>query len=399
MLPVSRLRTLSRGTIRTPVVAGVLSSGAAAGEIPGAVVRTTVSDSERDYELRSATLSANGATTELIVAARSKGTRPKPGSLVWVTVDASGRVLSQQNPLGTLSLSSPTAINLRAPDAGSGFVFLRDRGFLLLRTVDGGSRLVRSARSNEPAVIQPVTIRGRSPIINRVLATKDEHLGLVGSIGLPLVAQIDAEGKTITAHVLREEMGAVNAVFDSEGSAVVVGQQGAFEKASVWVGRVSPRGEVLAKTAFPGSPTDITRGSDGTYVVLIQRISADGTEILMRALAPDLSERWTRSLVSRQPPANFFRVAPVRSGGFIVAGAKNRGLWISRVKPDGAEVWTEAQEPIMSLPELERVNKLELVYTVELAWTQDVFVTAYTAFVVEGRDRLAVVRAIRFTAK
>lgn len=375
------------------LLAGMVSVGATDGAIPGAVVRTTVSDSERDYELRGATLSANGATTELIIAARPKGRRSESGSLVWATVDESGRVLSQQNPLETLSPAAAADLSPGNPTAGTAFVFVRGRGLLLLPTVDGRVRLVRLGRSNEPAGVRAVDIGGRSPIIRRVLVTNKEHVVLVGSIGVqPVVTEIDTEGKTIAEYPPRVEgMTAVSAVFESDGSAIVIGEQGRFPNATVWVGRVSARGDVLTRTSFPGRPIDIARGSDGAYVVLIERSSAEGSEILMKALAPDLSERWTRSFMSRQRVTTSFRVAPVASGGFIVAGTKDRGLWISRVKSDGAEVWTETRTPLTS-PEL------EIVSHVELAATQDIFVTAYTAFVVAGREQREVVRTIRFRA-
>jgi hypothetical protein len=351
-----------------------------------------LADAERDYELRAAALSAGGATTEIIMAARPKGRRPGAESLVWASVDAAGRVLSQQNPLTPLSAAEAAGMSLGDPAAGSGLAFLRGRGFLLLTTADGGLRLVRLARPNDPAAVRQINI-GAAPTIRRVLTAGDERLVLVGSVGAkPLVTAVNAEGKTVAEHAPGAEgMTAIGAAFETDGSVVVAAEEGRFPNTTAWVGRVSPQGVVLARKSFPGRPTDIARGSDGTYVVVVDRSGPEGSEILLKALAPDLGELWTRTLVSRQRVAVPFRVAPVTTGGYIIAGAKDRGLWVSRVKADGAEVWTEAHDPLTS-PEL------EIVSHVELTSAQDTFVTAYTAFVVAGREQREVVRAVRFKA-
>lgn len=361
------------------------------GEIPGAV-RTTLADAERDYELRSAALSAGGATTEIIMAARPKGRRSGEESLVWTSVDATGRVLSQQNPLAAAPAAAAARASLRDPEAGRGLAFLRGRAFLPLTAADRGPRLVRLARQNDPAAVSEVKVSG-APNIRRVVAAGDERLLLVGSVGSkPLVTAINAEGKTVADHAPEVEgMTAVGAVSEPDGNVVVAGEQGMLPNVTAWVGRVSARGAVLVKNTFPGRPTDIARGSDGTYVVLIERSGAEGSEILLKALAPDVSELWTRTLASRQRVTIPFRVAPVPTGGYIVAGVKDRGLWVSRVKADGSEVWVSAHDPLKS-PEL------ELVSQVELASAQDVFVVAYTAFVVVGREQREVVRTVRFKA-
>lgn len=371
--------------------ANAAQSGATNGVIPGVVVRTTVSDPESDYGLRGATLSGNGTKAELIMAAWPKGRRSESESIIWATVDSSGRVSSKQNAFGTLSPAAATSLIGHVPASGIGFVFARNRELLLLPKANGGLRLVQLARSDKPALIRDVNIEGRSLIVRRVVAKNNDHFVLLGNVGAqPVIVTVDIDGKTIMEHTLQEEgMTIVSALFEPDGNTLIVGQQGTSINPIAWIGRVSSRGEVLTKTTFTGRPTDIARGHDGNYVVLIERGSADGSEILMRSLAIDLSEQWTRSLVNRQKLVIPFRLAPVGTGGFIVAGIKDRGLWLSRVKSDGAEMWTEAHDPLAS-PELEMVSQ------VELASTQDVFVAAYTAFVVVGREQREVVRAIRF---
>jgi hypothetical protein len=386
-----KMRIVCLATVCALALSGVVPAGATSDTIPGSVVRTTVADAERDYELRGAALSADGATTELMIAARPSVRPADPQSLVWASVDASGRVLSQQNTLEKLSLADAASVNQLTPGAGSGFTFIGGRGLLVLPAAERGIHILRLSRQNESVAVRPVDFGDGSLVLRRTLATSDDRLILVGSLGdKSLLAEISADGRTINAYPPREPgMTAVGAVLEADGNIVVVCEQGGSGASQTWVGRVSPRGEVLAKKSFPGRPTDIARGADGTLVALVEVAGPDGSVVVLKAMAPDFSDRWTRSLISRQRLVTTFRIAPVASGGYIVAGTKDRGLWLSRVRSDGAEVWTEWHEP-------EKSSDLEMTSNVELVSTQDIFVAAYTAFVVAGRRQRQVVRTIRF---
>lgn len=363
------------------------------GAIPGTVVRTTVSDSELDYELRSVALSANGAKIEMSIAAWPKGMRSEPKTLTWVTVDTLGQILSRQNPFKTLSSVDTAKLNINDPSAGTGLFYLRNQLLLIMPSLNRNIWLVRLAHLNELASIRTVYLGGHSPIIHRVLAANNEQIALLGSDGEhPIISQIDIEGKLITQQRLHEQaMTVINVLFEAGGNILVAGEQGTFPNATTWIGRVSPRGEVLAKTSFHGRPSAIAQGSDGTYLTIIERGSSEGSEIVAKSLAPDLSERWTRSLMSHQQLVFPFRAAPVTTGGFIISGRKDSGLWISHVKSDGVVKWLEVHNPLKS-------NELEMVSRVELISMQDIFVVAYTAFVVSGRQQREVVRTIRFSA-
>jgi hypothetical protein len=378
-------------TISALVLAGSYQIGVSEVTFPGAIARTTVSDNLRDFELRGAALSANGTITELIIAARAKGRQSESESLVRTTVDATGRILMERNPIIGLPIADASKISLSNPTIGSAFVSVRNRSYLLLPTKNGGIQLVRLT-NEQPSVIRSLDIGGRSPFIRRVLV-KDEHLVLLGSLGTQaLVTEVDTEGKTVFTYSLPEEgLIAINAVFETGGTMAIIAEKGTLLDATTWVGRISPRGDLLVQKTFAGRPIDIARGSDGTYLLLIERRNTDGSETHMKGLASDFSERWSRSLMSHQRFFTPFRVAPIASGGFIIVGTKDRGLWISRVKLDGTQEWAQTQDPMKS-PELEMVSNLDLVSM------KDIFITAYTAFIVVGREQHEVVRVIRFRA-
>ena len=83
-------------------------------------------------------------------------------------------------------------------------------------------------------------------------------------------------------------------------------------------------------------------------------------------------------LVANQRFVQTFRAAAVPSGGFVLAGVKDRGPWRSRIGASGAEVWTDAQDP--------RTRKeVEIVASIDLLARGDRLAAVYTAFTVEDR--------------
>jgi hypothetical protein len=372
-----------------------VAHGGAVGAIPGIVAETSVSSADDDYQLRSATLSDDGEIIQVIVAASIKGRRSEPHSLLWLTIDESGQVLSRDNLSKTLVTASKGRVDLSRPWAGSNIVAINDRIFVLLPFVSDGLRLVDLSRAKRGDVAgAPVDVLSGSPIIHRVMVNDAGRLVLHGSVrGNSLVAEIDTNGETIHAFPPLPgdgRMTVIGSLFESDGNATLIGERGNYSDPEVWVGRVSAEGEVLKSASFSGRPLDIVRGGDGTYVVLFERSGPERTEIVLKAVAAsDFGARWSRVLVERQLIPHRFEVAPVSSGGFIVAGVKERGLWVSRLDSTGTEIWTYAHDP-------ESSSELEMVDHVDLDWMKDDFVVTYGAYVVVGREQREVVRAVRF---
>jgi hypothetical protein len=352
--------------------------------IPGPVIRTTVSSSTLDYELRGAVLTGTG-TSELLVAARPKDRPAAPESLLSATVDESGRVLSE-NPLAGVSTEE---MNLGSAIENG---FALGNGTVLVPTLDKGLRMVQLERSNDSRRVEAGRIQNQTLLINRILPISDERFAVLGAVrNQPLILEINTEGKTISEYLPRVEgVMPINAFFEADKTAIVVGAQGLTPNTTVWVGRVSPTGEILASISFPGSPKDAARAADGNVAILVESRQAESSQVSMKMVGPNLKELWTRVLVNRQHVVPSFQLEPVSTGGFIVAGVKDRGLWISRVTSTGADVWTEVHEP-------QKSAELEIVNYVTLAARKDTFVAAYSAYVVVGREQRKVVRTIRFT--
>jgi hypothetical protein len=134
----------------------------------------------------------------------------------------------------------------------------------------------------------------------------------------------------------------------------------------------------------------VTELSGGGYAVVTHAAGARGFDVTLRRLGPDLREQWSKPLASDQlNPA--FDVASVPSGGFVVAGSRDRGLWLTHYDANGGVVWTEHRPP--------QPPDAEMIFNMKLLAHGETFALAYTAFRTEGREQRQVVRALTFGVK
>jgi len=240
--------------------------------------------------------------------------------------------------------------------------------------------------------MRPVGFDGVTPLLTRMIQVADNRMVFLGALGSqPLLGEMDLDGVTRRQHILPEEGAtAISAVLERNGSITVLAEEGIAPDVFTWIGRLNARGEITDKKALPGRPLDISALDDDGYVLLVEKMGRQGSDVLVKGLKPDFTESWTRVLMTGQPPVRFFRVAPVADGGFIVAGTKDRGIWVSCFSHNGGEIWTEWQDPRTS-------SDMEMASHVELASDGKTFVVAYTAFIVKGREQREVVRSLRFT--
>jgi hypothetical protein len=346
------------------------------------------------YEIRGVTVRGRDSAAGLILASHHGGLGTAPESLVWATVQAAGAFSLRKDPLSVLG---PQDLDLsRGPgyELGRHLISARGEEILLWPGPHGALRLGRFDRAGGLLGVHAVSAIDGFLTISRVVAAANGHLVLVGNIGIrPMIVEIDMEGRKISQFSpCADGMMAVSAAIDADSSVVAACNEETASGETVWVDRVSRDGTISIKTSFPGRATDIVRGPDGSYLVLAARGTITDSEVFVKGLGSALTEHWTRSLAKNQRPAGVFRAAPTMTGDFIVVGTIDGGLWISRVKADGSDVWTEIHD-------IRNSTDPESVLEVGLAALQDNFVVAYTAFVVEGRQQRQVVRVIRFSAK
>jgi hypothetical protein len=206
----------------------------------------------------------------------------------------------------------------------------------------------------------------------------------------PLVAEITTEGKTIWQQTLDAEPVIIDSARATrDGGVIVLGRRGSVTQ-EVWVAKLSAKGSLERSVTFPARGGAVTELAGGGYAVVTHASAARGFDVTLRLLSVDFSERSNKPIASGQlNPA--FDVAAAPSGGFVVAGTRDRGLWVTQYDSGAAVVWTDHRPP--QPPDVEMVSDLKLL---ERAGT---FVLAYSAFATEGREQRKVVRVVSFGAK
>lgn len=279
-----------------------------------------------------------------------------------------------------------------SPLAGS-LLAVDDQGWPYTAAValNGGVQLTRFSASGRPEQAFKVDLPDRSVSIRRLVWLGSGEFMLVGSAGSrPLLVTVDRAGKLRQRYTVVEDDAAAVAVtpMASGGLAVLIekGTQADPGFALVVLGQ---GGAVLHRADLSGRPLDLALGSRGQLFVLVERQSVATRDLVALTFSSTLSPGTSRTLVSEKGLLARFRMVAMLDGGILVAGRKDRGLWLTRLSETLTEVWTSWTDPRQS-PEL------EVTMDVELARSADSVFLGYSAMVVRERRQHAVVRAMQF---
>jgi hypothetical protein len=291
------------------------------------------------------------------------------------------------------SESSQLSVSSVDPSRESGLIARSNGSAVLVHAVSKGQlKLVALGAKDLMASTSSLSLASTTPTIRRVVPVDERRVAILGAVGAaPIFAIIDVDARTVAVRGAfgSEEVTLIGAAVGADGGAAVVGEKGTFPDSSAWVARLSTTGAVVTSKMLPGRPLDIARSADGTTILLLQRGTLLASEVVLQVLAPDLTPRSERVLVANQRFVPAFRAAAVPSGGFVLAGVKDRGRWLSRIDAAGAEVWTDARDP--------RAQKdAEIVTSIDLLARGDRLAAVYAAFTVQDRRQRKVVRITRF---
>ena len=390
------MRGLSAGLAAALGACWLAASAPAAADIPGRLGQGVLAAPDLDFELYEAALSPDARETWLVAGARPKGEPTAPAAVVLATFDARGGVVQSALALpaaGAADAPSARAARRRPVDD----LAFGPQGQLLVAIGGGASRSPQivplPAGSRDPGTARPVIVQGESFDIQELVRLRDGRLLAIGNAGgNPLVAEISASGETVWQNAVPADPAAIDMAAPSpDGGVVVLGRRGAdLATQEVWVAKLSAKGGLDHAVTIAARGGSVAPLGGGGYALVTHQAGARLFDVTLRGLAPDMRELWTRTLVADQVnPA--FAVAPAADGGFVVAGTKDRGLWVARYTAGGEEVWTEHRVP--QPPDLELVSNLALLVR------DEVFVLAYTAFTLDGREQRQSVRVIRFEVK
>ena len=374
----------------------VSAPAASEAQMRGLLTTTRVSDAAFDLELFESAPAADGRSAWLLVGARPKGRRGAEPSLRLLHVDATGTQASIDLP----SVKRPAGSD---PLAQPG----RTRVFAGLAIAADGRPVVGMARSHLPVSLLPIASSGGSvgtavPVrlqtdadLLDLISLANGRLLMLGAAGLrPFVAEVRPDGSVVWERVIAGDAPVTldDAWPTADGGAVLLGRSGKDAASSVlWIARLSATGDVTAQGTTPGFDGDVTALEDGGVLVAADHVAPTLFDTTLVRLGADLATRQTSPLMQRQPTSGLVRLATLAGGDVMLAGVRDRGLWITRLTPAGETVWSDLRTP--SPPDL------ELVAAVDVHRRGSTLVVPYGAYVVDGREQRQVVTLLRLSVE
>ena len=370
----------------------IVSAVAGQSKIPDVRSRATLSAPDLDFEL-DAVAAAPGGEVWAVVVGRPRGNPTAAETTMLASFGGAGAVT--RTPVQLPLADRPTTVARRGAPRDA----VKD-----MEVAADGRVVLALPRWDTPPSIALVSATGKALETPRPLElSRDadiQELVLVGrrliALGTvsnrPLVAEITTEGKTIWQQTIDAEPVLIDSARATrDGGVVVLGRRGSSSGSQeVWLAKLSAKGSLERSITLPARGGAVAELAGGGYSVVTHAAAARGFDVTLRLLSEDLTERSNKPIASGQlNPA--FDVAAAPSGGFVVAGTRDRGLWVTHYDSGAAVVWTDHRPP--QPPDVEMVSELKLF---ERAGT---FVLAYGAFVTEGREQRKVVRVVSFGAK
>ena len=219
-------------------------------------------------------------------------------------------------------------------------------------------------RKVAPTAGKTVALDGATVVKGAILLPEDRLLVLAGARGRPVIADISpATGAVQWQHEIDEPgLTLAGGQRQANGGYLLVGHRSdpASREEQVWIGTVDRTGAVKARRTFPGRSASVAVAPNGRVALVYQRGGTMKVDVVLRGFTPALEDGSERVLLAAQTTPPPFKIAPLADGQFVVAGAENRGLWISRVTGEGAPVWLEKRVPA-SRADLEMVLNVDLL--------------------------------------
>ncbi len=367
-------------------------------KIPGFISESSYEHEFLDLELQGAILSNEGQKNTVMVAARQRRISQEPTELLLLEFDLKGGV-SEYNNLFESITNNNNRINYSYPNLGNNQVLLDGKHLVLIPFVEKGWKLVEVQKTRHTKIIElDLRVNGTSPNINKIIERGSNQLTLLGAIGdraLAINVDLDKEKKwNVTSSVIDSEILLYGGAFDVNQDLVVIGEKGKYPETEVWVGNLTNEGELLEIVNFPGRPVDISRNVDGGVGVISQKLNGDITDYFLSYILPGGTIKWSTKLLTSTNNFSKLQVESVDSGGFVVAGIKERGIWLAQLDSNGKYIWDYSKIPIIN--EDTNIEDLEFVSNLTLNSYNSVYSLSYSAFLIRDRKQKEGIKTINF---
>jgi hypothetical protein len=347
-------------------------------------VQTTIDFAGVGAELR-ALVPGRRPGDDMALLALRPDSAPMDAQRLSVVAAAAGEFRSHMlaGVAGTAAAGLAGSVHIASDAEGQGWLLeVSAAGTLQLHRLASDGSIERSLRVPADLPSPSVTVR--------TLTAHPQGLLLAGATGSrPLLMVIDSSGRVLQTTVLQQEGAAVSARPLADGQLLALVESASLGDPGFWVGAVAADGSTPGpQLRSSGRPLAMAVQPDGRSAVIYTVAGVQTQDIMVKGITPGRELAWTRTLVERQTAVTRFDIVPMPRGEFLVAGKKDRGLWLGRLSRDGAETWQAWRDPRAR-------GDLEITLDVDVAEARDHLTVGYSALVVADRRQTSVVRTLQ----
>lgn len=327
----------------------------------------------------------------LVVGVRARGELGGPQQYQLWKVDAQGKKLREIDLGTTAPLNRSQTGEVRVHDLTG----LKSGNLALL--IEGNQEaalLLLEGETGQVMATRKVTAIPSGSFINKVLPALDGGmiaLGRSGSRGFLLKLRSSGEPDAQAVLDDKDLMVLTDGLELPDHTLMLVGEHiDDTGKVSVWVGRVTAKGDILSKATFAGQGAAISchGGSPGCAVIYSTR-GADGWNISVRSFAENLTLAWQADLLSGIRLVPGLRAIVQADGGlFVAAGNANNRLWTAWLSKGGKIVSSSTFE--------EPAVQWQRLWNFDVLATPQEFVLPFTELLVgEDKEQRQVLKILR----
>lgn len=308
---------------------------------------SAIAEEANEVEYKASAVSRKDESIWLVLGRRPALMMSGPQRLALDTLDRTGKIVSE-NSLESLAKAAGLTrvpdqfLDLAATPDGDLAVVLSSAAQVSVVMVDGKSH----------RVIQGKNIGAPRPdlLITRAIPAGDGNLRLLGRAGARAIA-ITLDRKLAVLSEKLANPGEASIFLDgsplSDGTFVLAGARpakpGTSTGPSVWLGYLSAEGQLTKPISMPGRFASVAAAPEGGCAMVQGILSAQGAEFWFRSYDHNLKEWWSVKLVSGTRDLQPFRIASAGQGTaeYLILGAENHRLQLSRVRAGSALLWTQ----------------------------------------------------------
>lgn len=357
--------------------------------IPGLVFEKDLTDKSFGQRLHSLAVEDNHVFVIASLISKNNGLR----TTSLLQLDLTGNFLKKESLQALLSQYTKD-INFDDPEFASVIFATDDKLYLPFADQDNRITTAELSQQGSPTpTVKSITMASSQAFdIVGGLKTTGSDLVYFGNTGLqPEIKTLEGRLAVFGPDNLisQSQFALTSAINMQDKHWILWGERITDGQHNSWLVQIDPTGAITKQAEFDGKPLEMVQADNGDIGLLSYQVTNDGyTVSLLSLAAQDFSLNWKKTLLVEQGIAPRLSIQ-ITKDGFMLAGVKQRGLWLQHVDLKGNIKWTYNRQPTDT-------EQLEMISSFKFESVQEAFFVAYTAYIVVGRTQYEVTKLIRF---